>query len=236
MDHEEAVRIGAAERYLLGELTSDERDRYEEHYFGCPACAAEVRAGAAFLDNARAALGSPERLSAPAPTDVREAAQPVRPVQPVFGRPRWSRLPASLAAALAVSLGAVSYQSAWVIPKLRERAEAPRPVPPPQPLPLTRGDELELRARPSDADILVLLAPIEGYASYRAHLEDPDGRIVFSTVVAAPPSGDELYLVVPTLHLRPNGRHVLALTGVGPASPQLPAEVRYPFIFKRLER
>jgi hypothetical protein len=35
MDHLEAKRIQAAEKYVLGELTPALRDEYEEHYFDC---------------------------------------------------------------------------------------------------------------------------------------------------------------------------------------------------------
>src|SRR2546425_9843326 len=54
MDHDTAVRIGATERYLLGELTGEERDSFEEHYFMCPECAEDVRALTVFAANAKA--------------------------------------------------------------------------------------------------------------------------------------------------------------------------------------
>ena len=43
MTHDEADQSKAAERYVLDEMTPPERDAFEEHYFGCPACAADVR-------------------------------------------------------------------------------------------------------------------------------------------------------------------------------------------------
>ena len=53
MDHLEAVRLNAAEKYLLGELSAELRDQYEDHFFDCKECARDIRAGAAFVDNAR---------------------------------------------------------------------------------------------------------------------------------------------------------------------------------------
>ena len=47
MSHDNAVATMAAERYLLDELTEAERDVFEEHYFTCPECAEDVRAGEA---------------------------------------------------------------------------------------------------------------------------------------------------------------------------------------------
>ena len=46
MEHAEATEMMAAERYLLGEMTPEDRDAFEEHFFGCGACAADVRDGA----------------------------------------------------------------------------------------------------------------------------------------------------------------------------------------------
>jgi hypothetical protein len=45
MTHEDAVQDHAVERYLLGEMTEDQRTIFEEHYFDCHACAADVTDG-----------------------------------------------------------------------------------------------------------------------------------------------------------------------------------------------
>jgi len=46
MEHAEATETMAAERYLLGEMTPEDRDAFEEHFFGCAECATDVRHGA----------------------------------------------------------------------------------------------------------------------------------------------------------------------------------------------
>ena len=56
MDHNEAIQQMAAERYLLGELTPELRDAFEEHAFDCPECAVDLRAGAAFINAAKVEL------------------------------------------------------------------------------------------------------------------------------------------------------------------------------------
>jgi hypothetical protein len=53
MDHEEAVRLQAAEKYVLGDLAQELCDAYEEHYFDCQECATEVIATSAFVNGAR---------------------------------------------------------------------------------------------------------------------------------------------------------------------------------------
>jgi hypothetical protein len=56
MDHNQAVENRAVERYLLQDMTQEERDEFEEHYFGCAECAQDLRAGARFRAGARGLL------------------------------------------------------------------------------------------------------------------------------------------------------------------------------------
>lgn len=45
MEHEDAMRTSAAERYLLGQMGGDERAIFEEHYFDCRICAEAITEG-----------------------------------------------------------------------------------------------------------------------------------------------------------------------------------------------
>lgn len=56
MSHEQAVRSQAVERYVLGELTQEEREAFEGHYFDCSACFDQVKLSAQFLRQAREVL------------------------------------------------------------------------------------------------------------------------------------------------------------------------------------
>jgi len=56
MDHNEALQLQAAEKYVLGELPPPLRDEFEEHFFECQECAQDVIAAAEFVDNVRAVL------------------------------------------------------------------------------------------------------------------------------------------------------------------------------------
>src|SRR5215475_12225763 len=58
MDHDQAIESRACERYLLGELPPVAREAFEEHYFSCPACAAELRAAADLVGAARVVLSA----------------------------------------------------------------------------------------------------------------------------------------------------------------------------------
>jgi len=52
MTHEDALETLASERYLLGDMSELERHLFEDHYFSCPDCAADVRDGALMRDAA----------------------------------------------------------------------------------------------------------------------------------------------------------------------------------------
>ncbi|MGC2659039.1 MAG: zf-HC2 domain-containing protein, partial [Bryobacteraceae bacterium] len=56
MDHKLAETTELADRYLLNEISGEERTEFEAHFFECPICSEKVRTGAIFIDNARAVL------------------------------------------------------------------------------------------------------------------------------------------------------------------------------------
>jgi hypothetical protein len=49
IDHKEATKNMMAERYLLHELSENERDAYEAHLFDCQVCFEQVKAGTEFV-------------------------------------------------------------------------------------------------------------------------------------------------------------------------------------------
>ncbi len=57
MNHEEAAMRQSVDRYLLRQLSGEEREEFEEHLFGCPFCTEEVQLGMTFEANARAVFG-----------------------------------------------------------------------------------------------------------------------------------------------------------------------------------
>lgn len=84
MEHTEARNSHAAERYLLKEMDDAERDRFEDHFFSCVECAADVKAGSRFMTAGRAV--------------VREGAEVVR--LPRRSNWKWTLQAAAVAAAV----------------------------------------------------------------------------------------------------------------------------------------
>jgi hypothetical protein len=62
MDHKLATDSMAVERYLLGEMTSDERTLFEKHAFDCDECAAAIRDEIELLDNGLAFVEAEQRF------------------------------------------------------------------------------------------------------------------------------------------------------------------------------
>ncbi len=209
MEHAEAERMGAAERYFLGELPPEERDAFEDHYFACAACAGEVRSLAGFLEEAREYL-------APKPAGSRS----------------WP--PLALAASLLLALGFGGYQGAVVVPRLTAQLDAYRSL---RPVPsfflsVSRSEPQPVRLTRQDREMVLALSrsSLQSFASYECELTDGGGRTVTRSRLPAPAETEELQVLVPTLGLLP-GPYVLRLTGVEAGSPAAPVEVaRYHFV------
>jgi len=217
MNHSEALQQMAAERYLLDELTPDAREAFEEHLFDCSECALDLRAGAVFVEAAKTLLQLPELAGAAVPSPSRP--HKIKRQWWLF----WLR-PAFATPAFASLLLVLGYQNLVTYPRLRAAASQPRLIPWAQlrgamrggaPLVITADREHGV-ALPVDLPS----QPNEGaYASYSIDLHDPQGKLVFGSVVAAPSESDSspqrLGLVIPGAMLR-NGVYTLAVSGVAP--------------------
>jgi hypothetical protein len=116
MDHNEAVRLQAAEKYLLGQLPKEQHAEYEEHYFDCVACAEEIKATVAFMESARQA-GREEAMEA-------GGAKRLAPAAPTTGGWfAWLR-PAFAVPVLAALLLVIGFQNGVTIPRLKDSSSS----------------------------------------------------------------------------------------------------------------
>jgi hypothetical protein len=112
MDHNEAVRLQAAEKYLLGELPREQHAAFEEHFFDCSACAEEMKATAAFMESARQVY----REQVPETVEVKGLV----PASPTArGWFAWLR-PAFAIPVFAALLLFIGYQNVVTIPNLKQ--------------------------------------------------------------------------------------------------------------------
>src|SRR5882672_8227545 len=107
MDHDEAIQLQAAVKYVLGELSPVQREEYEEHYFDCAECAIDLKVLATFADTAREVLRqqkSPQLVAASAPA----SAGWFRWFQPIVAIPAFAAL-----------LLIIAFQNTVTIPQAR---------------------------------------------------------------------------------------------------------------------
>ena len=206
MDHQQAIKSHAAERYLLDELSSEERDDFEEHYFSCMQCADGVRAAFALADNAKAVMVE----APPRPVLVKSAPAKERRS---FDFWAWLRPAMAMPVAATVLLAVTLYQSMLVIPRLnRELAEAtaPRVVPTAVAHAATRGDDAVIQLSPQDR-VVQLILDINGTASvssYICEVRDENGNVRFTIPANVAPGGSSVYLLLPA-HGLESGKYTI---------------------------
>ena len=199
MDHTHATKVQAAERYLLGELPSEEAEDFERHFFECTVCAEAVEAGTEFIENARAALRTPS----PRPIQGQISAGPRRVIHKSKPSWAWGWRWVPVAAGLAFA-GVALYQSAIVIPGMRTALESPRDLPTFQLAGASRGQERVISV-PSGTMWLALLADVPPDARYPqyASVVTSGGRMVFRVATPAPREGQPISVLLPVRNLAP---------------------------------
>jgi hypothetical protein len=207
MDHSEAVRLMATERYLLGELSPAMRDAFEEHFFECQECAFDVRSGAALVGETKHQLNEPVFTPAPAPL------KPGTRGRDWFS---WWR-PVIAGPAFAALLIVVGYQNFATIPSLRSASRQPRVAPWASLHVGTRdGAPLPVVADPKSGAVLLIDVPDAAtYTSFAFALEDPQGKQFWAETVQAPSAANHqqtLSVLIPGLDLHP-GSYALTISG-----------------------
>jgi Putative zinc-finger len=227
MNHQDALKEMAVERYLLGELSGASLESFEEHLFECPECAEDVRAGVTFIDAARTELGAPRRASVPQ-------------VKTPRGWTSWLRSPWILAPALAACLLILAFQTFVLQPHMKlelARVQEPTVL---NPLVLAnagaRGDSIpEIVALVHRSFVISLDVPTaRGFSSYLCSLFAPDGARVWQIAVSPEQARDALLISIPTDKTK-EGLNVFLIQGLpaaGNSSGTLEDLTRYRFRVK----
>ena len=215
MDHQEALRRGLVEQYLLRALSPSDRDEFEEHFFDCRECAEDLHATAAFLRSAERELGR-RRVTAPA-----------RPA-PKVGRFGFLWRPAFVAPAFAVLLLVIVYQNAVQYPRFDH----------PEVLPAVSLIGANSRGGPSPAVTVTRGAPIllsvdipatKEFSSYACVLIAPSGATVWRVPVSAEQAKDTVSIRIPPADWRA-GDYQLIVQGYADRAGVQPAGLaRYHF-------
>jgi len=223
MDHTQAKELTAVERYLLDELTPQERDDFEEHFFDCQECATDLRATEAFMSAAKKEF---KARPLPKPSSAKKNTS--------FFASLW---PSALVwSALAASLLVIAYQNTVTFPRFKTEIAELRA---PEVLPVislvggnSRGGEVPTSSLPSGKSFLVSLdIPTQDrFSSYTCLLYSPSGTLLGRIPVSAQAARDTVSIRVPSA----GGAGQYNLTVQGNADRgETPVELgHYPFVLQ----
>lgn len=188
-----------AEKYLLGELTEDLREQYEEHLFDCAECAMDLRAAATFIAASKQVF-----LEEP----VAELARDwVQAKGRTTGWRGWLK-PLIAVPAMAALVVVAVYEGRQIHERSMNTASSePR---------LTASADIGLRGgdRASSESALVRVqegkamalhfdfTPSQAFEKYLGEVQDQAGRVVMSVVIPAERTNKEVRFVVPAGRLR----------------------------------
>ena len=203
MDHADAMRMNATERYLLNELDTTQLEQFEEHMFECQECALDVQTASIFLEGSKKVLTP---MPVPVPRPVPAAA-----ATPWFA---WLR-PAIAVPAMAVLLFIVSFQSFVTYPKLKNALHQPQVMPWAAVNVGTWGaGGPTLTANQGQSFLLfVRIPPESGYERYIAELYNPSEKLEWSLAFPAVAGQDQWPMQVPGSQREP-GTYTLKIRGI----------------------
>jgi len=191
MDHNEAVRLQAAEKYVLGELTEELQQAYEDHYLDCPQCALDVKAAAAFVDNSRHVFQA-------GPVEAESKGS----VKGWSGWFFWLR-PAFAVPAMVVLLGVVAYQNLVTTPGSKSGTAGRAQVFNSYQLvgAIVRAarsdDATKIKVHKNETFALDFdFLPTRPFDHYLCQLQDETGRAVLQVSVPADKARQEVHLLV----------------------------------------
>jgi hypothetical protein len=206
MDHTEALRQQAAEKYALGELPDPLREQYEEHFFDCAECALDVRAAVTFVDGSKEVFREkPETFLETDRGRLRDGW---------FG---WFR-PLVFVPAFAVLLAVVGYQNLITLPRAKEGASRGGAQLFVSSFSLqranTRGESgVKVQVFPNESFALDFdFTPSRLFNSYIGQLQDEAGRSLLQVSIAGETANKEAHLVIPGGLLHP-GKYDLVFAG-----------------------
>ena len=215
MNHNEAIQMQAAEKYILGELPAALRDEYEEHFFDCAECALDVKAAAVFADTTREVLRQ------------EEADQRAKELAPASGGWRRWLQPVTAVPVFAALLLIIAYQNTVTIPQAR-KARAVAEIYGQsfllQPSDTRRGNEAivneaPLEVRPNEGFLLQIdFIPSSSFPAYVCQLRDASGRVLQQVTVPAEKVQQELHLPVPAGLISRPGQYSLVFLGADPVT------------------
>jgi hypothetical protein len=192
MEHLDAKRLHVAEKYVLGELTPELRDEYEEHYFDCADCIEDVKAATAFV------TASKEIFREETPRNFPERDE-------VTGFSRWFAWlrPAIAVPAMAALVAVIVYQNVVGTPGSKDRmagGEAQAYESTFRVQGSTRGEGAPSKVVVGQKESFALdfdFTPSQTFSSYEAQLLDESGKSVLLAHLPGELANKEIHIAIP---------------------------------------
>ncbi len=232
MDHAQALKLQAVEKYLLGALSPAESEEFELHFFACQECAGDLKLAVMMAENLKAVAAG--HSIPPSSVEAGSKAEKAAAGRRWIWTGNWLRFPIPALAAVLLCTVAV-YQNMVTMPRLRQQAEAASYLDAPV------AYSLRAAARGSEAEIVVvrhtrsILLRFDStwdrpVGSLDCDLTGPRGAAPLHVRQRAPDPGRGLYLLVPT-RSAPAGRWTLVVrdadAGGGSVLAQYSFQIRY---------
>ena len=214
MDHDEAQRVQASSQYLIGDLSAEQAAAFEEHYFSCAECAAEVTVDEVFAANLRDVFESQAHLHLAGSNGL----------TPRLAWMQRASFVVPLAAAACLLLAALIYQNVLLIPAMRTQMAVLYNPPAPVSIPLKLAREENRFSIPKNNPFWVAyfrLPKPDAAAAYQCDIETADGIKVKTVAPVSARVGQPFYLLLPS-SLFPDGMYRFKVRGLN--SPSVIAE------------
>ncbi len=227
MDHTEAVRSSAAERYTLGDLPVAQVEEFERHFFECPQCSEELRALAILAENTRAVFAEqPEPfVQQPAPVVAPQRTPLVVEKARAWWKQPWM-IPAFAAIAVAVFAGTENLQMRRQLLQMNQVGQVSEfPL-----FAVARGVETPVTPHANDAFFVVYLDENWDGQAQSAVLQDEAGKGEARTFPIMDQGKATLDIRIP-VHALKEGRYILSVRGKN-ASGAEGELARYPFTLR----
>jgi len=196
MDHKEAVETMAAQRYVLDEMTLEDQDAFEAHFFECAECAGDVKDSETIADTLR--------------SDKKKNV--VHEFRPRKMQTRWLAAAASF-----VFVAILGYQNLFTIPHFRREiamARAPRLAQSLYLQPLVRGVKPEepQPVKTSEALMLEFDVTPSNARGYAAEVVDASRHVLIHEPISAERATETVHLSIPAGYLPPGKYSLRVLT------------------------
>jgi hypothetical protein len=239
MNHDEAIKLRAAESYALGELPDELRDAYEEHFFDCAECAMDMQAISAFVAGARDLFQEESKARLEASSETANARQP-RDLKAVWWKGWWQPLIA--VPIFAAMLLVIGYQNLRTIPAL-ERSAPGAALQVFNSYSLATANSrgaaaVNIAVRPGENFALDFdVPPAKGSSEYLCQLRDASGRVLQQVRVNAEQANKTVELFVSGGIMHP-GLYTVVIAGDSDQSGQFReekqlAQLRFEFSFAK---